>query len=157
MSAAQPESFPPPAAALALDQAFEPARRELLALLQRMTAGVDGSLETPIEGLYLHRLVQPTGPKPTMQNAALAVIAQGSKRLFIGDDVYEYDPFHYLVSSVDLPVVAKVVEEVTVLRRGEIVEQGPVRTVFGSPQHEYTKMLVNAAAAFDRALGEPVQ
>ncbi|WP_251863589.1 AraC family transcriptional regulator [Achromobacter sp. Marseille-Q4962] len=108
MSAAQPESFPPPAAALALDQAFEPARRELLALLQRMTAGVDGSLETPIEGLYLHRLVQPTGPKPTMQNAALAVIAQGSKRLFIGDDVYEYDPFHYLVSSVDLPVVAKV-------------------------------------------------
>ncbi len=62
-----------------------------------------------------------------------------------------------LFISHDLPVVAKVVEEVTVLRRGEIVEQGPVRAVFSAPQHEYTKMLVEAAAAFDRALGEPVR
>jgi len=58
-----------------------------------------------------------------------------------------------LFISHDLPVVAKVAEEVTVLRRGQVVEQGPVRSVFGSPQHEYTKMLVDAAAAFDRALG----
>lgn len=61
-----------------------------------------------------------------------------------------------LFISHDLPVVAKVAEEVTVLRRGRVVEQGPVRDVFNSPKHEYTRMLVDAAAAFDRAL-EPAR
>ena len=73
-----------------------------------MTGTQEGSIDTPVEGLYLHRLSQPTGPKPGLQKAALAVIAQGSKRLLIGEETYEYDPFHYLISSVDLPVVAKV-------------------------------------------------
>ncbi|MGE8568503.1 MAG: AraC family transcriptional regulator N-terminal domain-containing protein [Achromobacter sp.] len=91
-----------------LDIAYEPARRELLCTLDRMTGDLEGSLDTPIEGLYLHRLSQPTGAKPGLQKAALAVIAQGSKRLLIGDESFEYDPFHYLISSVDLPVVAKV-------------------------------------------------
>lgn len=91
-----------------LDVAYEPARRELLCTLERMTGDLEGSLDTPIEGLFLHRISQPTGAKPGLQKAALGVIAQGSKRLLIGDDAYEYDPFHYLISSVDLPVVAKV-------------------------------------------------
>jgi len=94
--------------AAALDIAVEPARRELLCTLDRMTGHLEGSLDTPIEGLYLHRLSQPTGAKPGLQKAALAVIAQGSKRLLIGEESFEYDPFHYLISSVDLPVVAKV-------------------------------------------------
>ena len=54
---------------------FEPARHELLCLLERMTGTLEGSLDTPIEGLYLHRISQPTGPKPALQKAALAVIA----------------------------------------------------------------------------------
>jgi AraC-like DNA-binding protein len=87
---------------------YEPARRELLRTLERMTGYLEGSLDTPIEGLFLHRLSQPSGAKPGLQRAALAVIAQGSKRLLIGDEAFEYDPFHYLISSVDLPVVAKV-------------------------------------------------
>lgn len=91
-----------------VDAAYEPARHELLCTLDRMTGNLEGSLDTPIEGLYLHRLSQPTGAKPSLQKAALAVIAQGSKRLLIGDESFEYDPFHYLISSVDLPVVAKV-------------------------------------------------
>jgi hypothetical protein len=36
------------------------------------------------------------------------VIAQGSKRLMVADELYAYDPLHYLVSSIDLPVVAQV-------------------------------------------------
>ena len=84
--------------AASLDIAYEPARRELLCTLDRMTGHLEGSLDTPIEGLYLHRLSQPTGAKPGLQKAALAVIAQGSKRLLIGDESYEYDPFHYLIS-----------------------------------------------------------
>ncbi|MHA6691967.1 ATP-binding cassette domain-containing protein [Devosia sp. A449] len=58
-----------------------------------------------------------------------------------------------LFISHDLPVVAMVVDRLTVLRQGVAVEQGPVREVLGAPQHAYTQTLVAAARAFDEALG----
>ncbi|KKC36680.1 ABC transporter ATP-binding protein [Devosia epidermidihirudinis] len=58
-----------------------------------------------------------------------------------------------LFISHDLPVVATIVDRVVVLRHGEIVEAGPIASVFGAPQHDYTKSLVSAAHAFDAALG----
>lgn len=58
-----------------------------------------------------------------------------------------------LFISHDLPVVAGLVDRVIVLRRGETVEQGPVKTVFATPQHDYTKSLVAAARSLDTALG----
>jgi peptide/nickel transport system ATP-binding protein len=57
-----------------------------------------------------------------------------------------------LFISHDLPVVAGIVDRVIVLRRGEAVEKGPVHGVLTQPQHDYTKSLVAAAAAFDIAL-----
>jgi peptide/nickel transport system ATP-binding protein len=58
-----------------------------------------------------------------------------------------------LFISHDLPVVAGLVDRVIVLRRGEVVEQGPVQTVFTAPQHDYTRSLVTAARSLDTALG----
>ena len=57
-----------------------------------------------------------------------------------------------LFISHDLPVVAKVVDRVVVLQRGEAVETGPVAQVFAAPQHPYTQSLVAAVRAFDAAL-----
>lgn len=91
-----------------LDAALDQARVNLVSLLDRFTAGCEGSLETPVPGVFLHRITNPGGPKPGMQTPALALIAQGSKRVMVGDDVYVYDPMHYLVSSVDLPVIGQV-------------------------------------------------
>ncbi|WP_404403489.1 ATP-binding cassette domain-containing protein [Pelagibacterium halotolerans] len=54
----------------------------------------------------------------------------------------------------DLPVVAQIVDDVTVMRRGEVVERGPVGQVLAEPEHDYTRTLVAAADAFDRALGD---
>lgn len=68
------------------------ARAEVLRLLDRMTGTLEGSMETSIDGLHLHRLSQPVGPKPAFQAAALSVIAQGTKLLLVGDEAYEYDP-----------------------------------------------------------------
>src|SRR5450830_1762187 len=90
------------------DERLRAAQRELVALISRLTEGVEGSLETGIEGFFLHRITNPQGPKHAVQKPVFAVIAQGAKRLFVGDDIYDYDPMHYLVSSVDLPMVGKV-------------------------------------------------
>jgi AraC-like DNA-binding protein len=84
------------------------ARRDLVRLLERLTGEVEGSVKTPIAGLTLHRIMRPGGPKPAIQMPALSLIAQGSKRLLVGGEEYEYDPLHYMVTSVDLPAVGKV-------------------------------------------------
>ncbi len=84
------------------------ARRDLVRLLERLTGEMEGSVETPIAGLTLHRIMRPGGPKPAIQRPALSLIAQGSKRLLVGGEEYEYDPLHYMVTSVDLPAVGKV-------------------------------------------------
>ncbi|MTD59406.1 ABC transporter ATP-binding protein [Amycolatopsis pithecellobii] len=47
--------------------------------------------------------------------------------------------------SHDLGVVRRVCDTVAVMRRGEIVERGPVGDVYGSPEHPYTRQLLDAA------------
>jgi microcin C transport system ATP-binding protein len=44
----------------------------------------------------------------------------------------------------DLGIVRKLAHRVCVMRKGQIVEQGPVAEVFGRPQHPYTRALVEA-------------
>jgi peptide/nickel transport system ATP-binding protein len=44
----------------------------------------------------------------------------------------------------DLGVVAEVADRVVVMYAGQVVEQGPVRSVLRDPQHPYTKALLNS-------------
>ncbi len=90
------------------DDPSHAARTALVHLLERATHGLEGTTPTAVDGLFVHRILHPGGPKPAMQQPAFAVIAQGEKRLQIGDEHYAYDPMHYMVSSVHLPVVAQV-------------------------------------------------
>jgi AraC-like DNA-binding protein len=83
-------------------------RRELVCLLERLTGRLEGTMSTAVPGLHLHRISCPDGLHHSLQMPIFAVIAQGSKRLLVGSEVYDYDPLHYLVSSVDLPVAGKV-------------------------------------------------
>ena len=50
----------------------------------------------------------------------------------------------YLFITHDLAVVAEIADEVAVMYRGKIIEQGFVRQVLTAPQHEYTKKLLGA-------------
>ncbi len=58
-----------------------------------------------------------------------------------------------LFISHDLPVVAGIVDDGQVMRAGAVFEDGPVREVFATPAHPYTRELLAAAERFDRALG----
>lgn len=58
-----------------------------------------------------------------------------------------------LFISHDLPVVAQAVDRVLVMKQGELVEEGAVRTVFQQPRHPYSQSLLTAARTFDQALG----
>ena len=49
-----------------------------------------------------------------------------------------------LLISHDFGVVRKMADHLCVMRYGEIVEQGPAETVFVSPQHAYTRTLIEA-------------
>jgi ABC-type microcin C transport system duplicated ATPase subunit YejF len=44
----------------------------------------------------------------------------------------------------DLGIVRRFADRVYVMRRGEVVEEGPTETVFSTPTHPYTKMLLAA-------------
>lgn len=50
----------------------------------------------------------------------------------------------YLFISHDLAVVARIADEVAVMRRGLVVEQAKPETLFHNPQHPYTKALIAA-------------
>jgi len=50
----------------------------------------------------------------------------------------------YLFVSHDLSVIKHLAHQVVVMHAGSIVEQGDSPQVFGNPQHEYTRRLLNA-------------
>ena len=53
----------------------------------------------------------------------------------------------YLFVSHDLSLVRQLADTVTVLQRGRVVEDGPVREIFSRPQHPYTQALLDAIPA----------
>lgn len=50
----------------------------------------------------------------------------------------------------DMGVVARMCDRVVVMRKGEIVEQGDIDQIFYAPQHDYTKMLLDAVPRLDQ-------
>jgi len=59
-----------------------------------------------------------------------------------------------LLITHDLGVVANMADEVVVIYHGEIMEAGPVDTIFRKPQHRYLKALMAAVPHFDMKPGE---
>jgi AraC-like DNA-binding protein len=82
---------------------------EIAGLMTRFTGG-DGIHPTRLSRVTLLRSGRPNELMPTVYEPSMCLIAQGSKRVILGDEVFVYDRARYLVASVDLPVVGEVLE-----------------------------------------------
>jgi AraC-like DNA-binding protein len=80
-------------------------------LVERIARAIreDGKIE-PLKGLYLHRSSSPKEMLHGVSDPAFCVIAQGSKEVFLGNERYQYDPYHYLLVTAELPLVGQVLE-----------------------------------------------
>ena len=76
--------------------------------------------------------------------SALDVSIQGQiLRLLL--ELREELDLSYLFITHDLNVCYAICDRVAVMYKGKIVEEGPVEQVYNDPQHEYTKMLLEAS------------
>jgi len=82
---------------------------ELSALIDRHVVGT-GICSTAMPHLSLIRADAPSTPTPAVYEASLCLIAQGSKRVSIGEHSVVYDAAHYLLVSVELPLVGHVLD-----------------------------------------------
>ncbi len=80
-------------------------------LVERIARAIheDGVIQ-PLQGVHLGRLSAPLEKVHSVLEPSFCVIAQGSKEVFLGDTRYQYDPFHYLLTTLDLPRVSQVLE-----------------------------------------------
>lgn len=87
--------------------------RELRAELARKIALFLGSAEKrvmDVPHVTLVRRPAPTAPCSMTYDASVTVVAQGRKRVDLGRNVFFYDASRFLLTSVDLPVISRVIE-----------------------------------------------
>lgn len=83
--------------------------KELARLIARY-AEKDGGHQTAVPRLTIYRRSSPSEPHHAVQKAAICFIAQGGKRMILGEEVFHYGPSQHLLVSMDLPVMGQVIE-----------------------------------------------
>jgi AraC-like DNA-binding protein len=85
------------------------ADREELA--ERIARAVphDGLAE-PQPGVHLSRFSQTSDLNHVVLEPCFCVIAQGAKTLTVGGDAFRYDPAHYAITTIGLPMTAQIVQ-----------------------------------------------
>jgi AraC-like DNA-binding protein len=89
-------------------QRVQANREELVERIAR-ALHADGTVQ-PLPGLHLYRHSFPREQVYSVVEPSLCVVAQGSKEFLLDESRYRYDPFHYLLVTVDLPYIGQVLE-----------------------------------------------
>ncbi|GGG69599.1 AraC family transcriptional regulator [Paenibacillus radicis (ex Gao et al. 2016)] len=79
-----------------------------LALLIRRHAPSNGTTQTAVPSLTLMHAAQLSEPIESVYKPSICVVAQGAKSAALADEHYRYDPLTYLVISVELPIISKI-------------------------------------------------
>ncbi|QHA89407.1 AraC family transcriptional regulator [Serratia rhizosphaerae] len=77
-------------------------RRQMVTLLDRLTPH-EGYNLTALPDVRFLRSNRPLLRTPVLYEPGIVIVVQGSKRGFLGNDVYLYDAQHYLMVSVPVP------------------------------------------------------
>jgi AraC-like DNA-binding protein len=85
------------------------ANRDELVEQISQTIRTDGTIE-PLKGLHFNRASSPSECFHNVSIPAFCVIAQGRKEVLLGSDRYQYDPMHYLLGTVELPIASRILE-----------------------------------------------
>ncbi|EHR1012057.1 AraC family transcriptional regulator [Vibrio parahaemolyticus] len=88
---------------------MQDAYRAFAKLIDRWTGNAN-QYDTPISGLRFSRWITSTPPTSYTHNPSICLIAQGRKRVLLGEESFIYDANHFLISSVDLPIIANIIE-----------------------------------------------
>ncbi len=70
-----------------------------------------GIFDSGIKGVGLFRRDSPYKKRPQLYNPQIIILAQGKKNIYLGEESYVYDPSHYYVQTVPLPVECEAVME----------------------------------------------
>ncbi|MFD1954524.1 AraC family transcriptional regulator N-terminal domain-containing protein [Paenibacillus thailandensis] len=84
-------------------------QEELARLIQRHAAA-DGTHGTAVGALHFLRSSRVMEPIHRVSKPSICVVAQGAKTSALGEERYVYDPSAYLVTSVQLPIIGRIVE-----------------------------------------------
>ncbi len=84
-------------------------RAELANFIDRYSKQ-DGIHPTAIPSLFFNRQSTITGPVSGMFKPSLCIIAQGAKDVWLAQERFRYSPADYLVSSMNVPVIAQLAE-----------------------------------------------
>ena len=91
-----------------LDAEMEKQRAELAAIIRRYTTD-DGNYETAVGSLFMAKHSKSHDFAPVLAQPALCIMAQGRKEVRLADEYFNYDPLHYLVVSVSMPLSGRIV------------------------------------------------
>ena len=83
-------------------------RNSLAPLIERY-AVEEGLTETQYPGLIFGRFNKPVPRYPLVYSPSVCVVAQGRKHVYSANERVVYDPLHYLVVALPLPLEAEVV------------------------------------------------
>ncbi|MGO4495705.1 AraC family transcriptional regulator N-terminal domain-containing protein [Paenibacillus sp. 2RAB27] len=84
-------------------------QNELAKIINRHAKN-EGVYNTAIPSLVFVRDSNGSVPRHGVYKPSFCIVVQGAKEVWLGEDCFKYNPADYLISSVHLPVIAKITE-----------------------------------------------
>ena len=85
----------------------------------------EGVYPVGIEGVGIFRTESAYKKKPNLYHPQIILLAQGKKNIYLGEKMYVYDPYHYYVQTVPLPVECEAVIEDSKPMLGMVIRIDP--------------------------------